>query len=131
MMGSKADKLLYADLSGQIISGAIEVHRQLGPGLLESTYRTCLVCELGSQGLRVQQEVPLSIRYKGITIPGAYRADLLIESIVILELKSVEKLLPVHGSQLLTYLKLCDLRVGLLFNFNVTQLKNGIRRFII
>ncbi|HOI82443.1 MAG TPA: GxxExxY protein [Synergistales bacterium] len=118
------------NISGQIIKGAIEVHKQLGPGLLESTYEGCLIYELVDSGLSVQSQVPFPVKYKGKLIDIGYRVDLLVEGIVVVELKSVERLLPIHSAQILTYLKLSDLKVGLLINFNAQKIKDGIRRFI-
>ena len=118
------------NISGQIIKGAIEVHKQLGPGLLESTYEGCLIYELVDSGLSVQSQVPFPVIYKGKLIDIGYRVDLLVEGIVVVELKSVERLLPIHSAQILTYLKLSDLKVGLLINFNAQKIKDGIRRFI-
>ena len=114
----------FADLSsrdpltGAILGCAIEVHRTLGPGLLESAYETCLVCELTRAGLAFEAQVPVPIVYKGEEFPCAFRADLIVERRVLVELKAVDCLLPVHDAQLLTYLKLRSLRVGLLINFN-------------
>jgi GxxExxY protein len=118
------------NISGQIIKGAIEVHKQLGPGLLESTYEGCLIYELVDSGLSVQSQVPFPVKYKGKLIDIGYRVDLLVEGIVVVELKSVERLLPIHSAQILTYLKLNGLKVGLLINFNAQKIKDGIRRFI-
>jgi len=117
-------------LTGRIISAAIEVHRHLGPGLLESAYRTCLMDELAAAGMRVRHEVALPIIYKGRRIEGAYRADLVVDDAVLVELKAVEHILPIHESQTLTYLRLGHLPVGLLLNFNVARLKDGIHRFV-
>jgi GxxExxY protein len=111
-----------------IIGKAIEVHRHLGPGLLESAYESCLLYELLQVGLNVEQQKSLPIRYKGVEIDCGYRIDLLVEEIIIVELKSVEKVLPVHKSQLLSYLRLSNLNLGLLINFNVSILKDGISR---
>ena len=122
--------LVCADLTQQILAGAMEVHRCLGPGLLESTYRTCLRRQLELDGLEVASEVPIAIHYRGLRIEASYRADLVVQDTVLVELKAVERLLPIHESQVLTYLKLCNLRVGLLLNFNVTSLKHGLRRFV-
>jgi len=117
-------------LSTVIIGAAIAVHRELGPGLLESAYETCLKYELGQQGVRVQSQVPQSVVYKGIYLDCGYRLDLLVEDLVIVELKAVESLHPIHDAQLLTYLKLKKLWLGLLINFNVPILKNGIKRLV-
>jgi GxxExxY protein len=118
-----------ADLTGKVIGAAIAVHRALGPGLLESAYRACLAWELEHAGLRVAQEVPLPVTYRGHLIDCGYRLDLVVEDALIVELKAVDRLAPIHDAQLLTYLRLSGARLGLLFNFNVPVLKDGIRRF--
>lgn len=115
-------------LTGQIIGAAIEVHRALGPGLLESAYQACLGYELRLQGLKVEAEYPLPVFYKDVMLDCGYRLDLVVEGQVIVELKSVRELTPIHDAQLLSYLKLSDCRRGLLINFNVKMLKDGIRR---
>ena len=117
-------------ITGTIIGAAINVHRELGPGLLESAYEACLVFDLVQTGLKVEQQKPLPIVYKGITLECGYRLDLMIEDEVIVEVKSVEKLLPIHKAQLQSYLKLSGCKVGLLINFNVEVLKNGIQRVV-
>ena len=117
-------------LSRRIIGCALQVHRALGPGLLESAYRCCLARQLTLDGLRYEQEVPIPIQYAGLEIECAYRADIIVDRSVLLELKSTETLLPIHEAQLLTYLRLSRLRVGLLLNFNAVRLKDGIRRFV-
>jgi GxxExxY protein len=118
-------------LTEAIISAAITVHRELGPGLLESVYEKCLALELTKSGFQVcsQKEVPLT--YKGLALESGFRADLIVENKVLIELKSVDQLLPVHTAQVLTYLKLTNLRTALLINFNVQLLKNGIKRLSI
>lgn len=118
------------DLTEKIIGCAIKVHRVLGPGLLESTYEVCLVHELIQAGLKVERQVAVPIVYDGIRLDADYFVDILVEDAVIIELKSVENLLPIHEAQLLTYLKLANKKLGLLINFNVTLLKNGIKRRI-
>lgn len=118
-------------LTGRIIGAAIEVHRRLGPGLLESTYEACLCCELNLLGLRVKRQVPVSIIYRDTKLDSGYRIDMLIENEVIIEIKSVSDILPVQEAQLLSYLKHNGGGRGLLINFNVKLLKNGIRRLII
>jgi GxxExxY protein len=118
------------ELSNVVIGAAIEVHRHVGPGLLESVYQECLAYELETQGLIVAREVPFAVRYKGIEFPAAYRADLLVEGKLILELKAVEILLPVYSAQLLSYLRMSRLKLGLLINFNVPQLKDGVKRIV-
>ena len=117
-------------LTGTIIGAAIEVHRALGPGLLESAYEECLAVELADRGLRVERQAVLPVTYKGRALDAGYRIDLLVNNEVIVELKSVQKLEPIHDAQLLTYLKLAGIRHGLLLNFNVAVLKDGIRRMV-
>jgi GxxExxY protein len=111
-----------------IIGAAIEVHRALGPGLLESAYVTCLVCELREQGFKVLQEDPLPLVYEEVKLDCGYRLDLFVDDAVIVEVKSVESLAPIHEAQLLSYLKLADCKIGLLINFNVKMLKHRIKR---
>jgi GxxExxY protein len=121
------------DLNGitqGIIAAAIEVHRHLGPGLLESAYQECLCYELSQMGLSFSREVHLPVTYKGIQLDCSYRIDLLVEDEVVVELKSVEQVLPVHSAQLLTYMKASRKQIGLLINFNVPALKNGIKRMV-
>jgi GxxExxY protein len=118
-------KLLHEDLTEKVIGAAIEVHRALGPGLLESAYEECLCRELNLRGLAFQRQVPLPVEYKGVKLDCGYRLDLVVQDAVILELKCVEHLLPVHDAQLLTYLKLTGKRVGLIINFNVATLVRG------
>lgn len=118
-------------LTGDIIGAAIEVHRHLGPGLLESTYEACLSYELGLRNMRVEKQYPVPIVYKNVRLDCGYRLDLLVENEVILEIKSVKEVSPVHEAQLLSYLKLRGGGRGLLINFNVNLLKDGIRRMII
>lgn len=117
------------DPTWKVLGSAIEVHRVLGPGLLERTYRACLDYQLRADGMRVMSEVPVPICYKGITLDASYRADLIIEDAVLVELKAVEQILPVHCVQVLTYLRLTGLPVGLLIDFNSHRLKAGVRRF--
>ncbi|RDB06112.1 GxxExxY protein [Runella aurantiaca] len=118
------------DITRRIIGCAIEVHKALGPGLLESAYEECLVYELQRAGLQVLRQKPVPIIYKEIHLEQGYRIDLLIEGLVVVELKSVEILNPVHEAQILTYMKFAEKKIGLLINFNVLVLKDGIRRFI-
>jgi GxxExxY protein len=115
-------------ISGAIIGAAIEVHRLLGPGLLESAYKSCLYYELAALDLKIDVERFLPITYKALQLPRAFRLDLIVEDAVIVELKSVEKILPVHEAQILTYLKLTGLKRGMILNFNVTLMKHGVRR---
>ena len=117
------------DLTGIILKKAYEVHTALGPGLLESTYEECLCYELSLYGLKVERQKTLPIEYKGIKIENGYRLDIVVEDKVVIELKSVETLLPIHSAQLLTYLKLSKIKHGLLINFNVKSLKEGIKRY--
>lgn len=118
------------EISNIIIGKAIEVHRQLGPGLLESAYQECLCYELINAGLGVKKEVALPIVYKDVKLDHGYRIDLLVEDKVVIELKTVEGLTDVHEAQVLTYLKLGNYKLGLLFNFNVKMLKSGMKRFV-
>lgn len=121
--------LLYErELTDQIIGAAIEVHRTLGPGLLESAYQTCLAHEFNLQGIPNQRELPIPVCYKGVQLSNGYQLDFLVDKRVVLELKAVETLLPIHEAQLLTYLRLTGCHVGLLINFNVPVLKDGIKR---
>ena len=117
-------------LTHEIIGAAIEVHRLLGPGLLESAYEECLCHELTLRKLGVQRQVPVPVVYKEVNLECGYRLDLVVERKVILELKSIEAFSPVHEAITLTYLRLSGYRIGLLINFNVTILKDGIRRFV-
>lgn len=118
-------------LTEQIIGAAIQVHRELGPGLLESTYEACLCHELSLKNMKVERQKPIPIFYKGVKLDGGYRLDLVIEDQVIVEIKAVSELLPVHEAQLISYLKQVGGGRGLLINFNVKLLKNGIRRLIV
>lgn len=113
-----------------IIGAAIEVHRHLGPGLLESAYEQCLAYELGLRNILFQRQVPLPVQYKEVQLDCGYRMDLVVAKSVVVELKTVEKLLPIHDAQLLTYLKLSGLKTGLLLNFNAPTLKQGIKRLV-
>ncbi|MFN8641079.1 MAG: GxxExxY protein [Candidatus Binatia bacterium] len=113
-----------------IIGAAIDVHRELGPGLLESVYEECLAVELGARGLPYVRQQAVPLRYKGRSIGTDLRIDLLVADRVVVELKAVEKLLPIHEAQILTYLRLTGKEIGLLINFNVPLLKGGIRRFL-
>ena len=116
------------DLTGEVIGAAIEVHKALGPGLLESAYEECLCHELKLRGIQFERQVDLPIEYKGTKLDCAYRMDIVADDQLIVELKSCEKLQPIHQAQLLTYLKLTGLKVGLLINFNVPILRQGIKR---
>ncbi len=121
----------FDDLSNRVIGCAIEVHRHLGPGLLESAYEQCLAHELSRNNIGFQLELAQPVRYKDILLDCGYRIDVLVENQIIIELKSVEKLLGIHEAQLLTYMKLAEIKIGLLMNFNVTKLKEGIKRFVL
>jgi len=118
------------DLTEQIIGCAITVHRALGPGLIESAYEVCLAHEMSKEGLNVQTQVALPVIYDNIKLDAGYRLDVLVEQRVVIELKAVERLIPIHEAQLLSYLKLSKLPIGLLINFNVRLLKDGIRRLV-
>ncbi|RYZ25707.1 MAG: GxxExxY protein [Chitinophagaceae bacterium] len=122
--------MLLNDITQKIIGCAIEVHRHLGPGLLESTYEACFFYEMKKAGLNVINQVPLPLRYKELSIEAGYRLDFFVEGCVIVEVKSVEDLHPKHIAQVLTYLKLTNADVGLLINFNELRLKDGIKRLI-
>jgi GxxExxY protein len=113
-----------------LIGAAIEVHKALGPGLLESAYEACLRRELDLRGVTYQHQQPLPIEYKGETVDCGYRLDLVVEGVLIAELKSVEQLLPIHEAQLLTYLRLTGIHLGLLINFNVPVLRRGVKRMV-
>ena len=123
-------KYACASLSRRILACAIRVHRFLGPGLLESAYRLCLARQLEIDGLDFEQEVAIPVRYEGVDIECAYRADIIVDRSVLIELKAVERLLPIHEAQVLTYLRLSGMRLGLLLNFNAMRLKDGMRRFV-
>ena len=114
----------------QIIGAAMDVHRLIGPGLLESAYEVCLAFELRARGFRVEQQKPLPVIYKEVKLDCGYRLDMVVNECVIVEVKAVEKLNPVHDAQLLSYLRLLNYRVGLLLNFHCTMLKHGIRRIV-
>jgi GxxExxY protein len=118
------------EVARQTVDAAIKVHRALGPGLLESAYQKCLEYELRKRGLQVECEVLLPVIYEGVQIDAGYRIDMLVEDCVIIENKTVEKLLPIHQAQLLTYLKLRDCRLGFLLNWNVPLMKQGIKRMV-
>jgi GxxExxY protein len=125
-------RLVQEELTERIIGAAIEVHRALGPGLLESAYEECLCRELSLRGIAFQRQVPLPVEYKGVKLDCGYRLDVIVENSIVLELKCVEHILPVHEAQLLTYLKLTGRRVGLIINFNVATLaKGGIVRKVL
>jgi len=115
-------------IAAEIVDASIAIHRALGPGLLESAYEACLVYELAERGLVVEKQVALPVWYKGVRLEAGYRLDIVVENEVIVEIKSVDELVPIHTAQLLSYLKLSDRKLGLLINFNVELVKNGIKR---
>jgi GxxExxY protein len=118
-------------LTESIIGAAIEVHRELGPGLLETSYEICLRRELSLHGLAFQRQLPIPVMYKGVKLDCGYRADIVVENSVLVDAKAIEALLPIHEAQLLTYLRLGGWKIGLLINFNVQFLKHGIRRRVL
>lgn len=121
----------FTEISNKVIGCAIEVHKALGPGLLESTYQQCLAHELTLNNISFKLEYPLPVQYKGISLDCGYRVDLLVENEIIVELKSVESLQAIHEAQLLTYMKLANIKFGFLINFNVKLLKQGLKSFIL
>ena len=123
--------LIYEELSGQIRGAAIEVHRELGPGLLESAYEECLCFELRSRGIAYDRQLELPVKYKGLQLDCGYRIDVLVEKKIVLELKSVESLLAIHEAQLMTYLKLSGCKLGMLMNFKVVLMKDGMKRIVL
>jgi len=118
------------DLSDTIIGGAIDVHRAVGPGLLESAYQACLVHELRTRGLHVETQTPLRLVYRDLIVPCAYRLDLVVDGQVVVEVKAVDRLLPIHQAQVMAYLKLGGYELGLIFNFGAARLADGLRRII-
>jgi GxxExxY protein len=128
--GLHGHQLLHAQLTSDILGAAYRVHSKLGPGLLEKPYRVCLAHELRKAGIQFESERTFPVNYDDVVIDLGYRVDLLVERVVIVEIKAVEKVLPVHEAQLLSYLKLSRVRVGLLINFNAARLRDGIRRRI-
>jgi GxxExxY protein len=123
-----AETQSFKQITEKVIGACIEIHRTLGPDLLESAYEECLCYELARLGIKFERQVPLPVKYKDVNLDCGYRLDLVVESKIVLELKAVEQLLPIHNAQLLTYLKLSGLTLGLLVNFNVPLLKDGIKR---
>jgi GxxExxY protein len=117
-------------ITEKIIGCAIEIHRNIGPGLLESAYEECLCYELSQANLKFERQVPLPVIYKGVKLDCGYRMDLVVENLVIVELKAIERILPVNEAQLLSYLKLYNKKVGLLINFHVPMLKSGLKRIV-
>lgn len=128
--GAKAQGLSENTISRMVLDAAIEIHRELGPGLLESVYETILAHKLGAEGLSVRRQVPIPLVYRELEFDVAFRADLVVEEKVIIEVKTVEKLNPAHKKQLLTYLKLANLRLGLLLNFSEELMKHGVVRVV-
>ena len=126
----KPDNRRLNEVSGEIVDGAIHVHRELRPGLLESTYETCLAYELRERGLTVRTQVPVPIVYRGVRLEQGYRIDMLVEEAVIAEIKTVDGIHTVHEAQLLTHLKHSGHRLGLLLNFDVPLMRDGIKRFV-
>ena len=129
--GGPGRGMRHEELTGKVIGAAIEVHRDVGPGLLESTYEQCLAYELKLRGLSFKVQVPIPVQFKGVKLDCGYRADLVVEDILVVELKSVEQIVKIHEAQLLTYMKHAKAEVGLLINFNVTVLKQGIKRYLL
>ncbi len=121
----------FDDLSNRVIGCALEVHRELGPGLLESTYEQCLAHELKLNRISFELQHPLPVKYKDVRLDCGYRVDVLVEDKLIIELKNVELLKAIHEAQLLTYMRLAGIKIGLLINFNVKKLKDGIKRFVL
>jgi len=119
------------DITGQVIGAAIEVHKTLGPGLLENIYEECVCVELSSRGIPFERQKEIEVVYKGQKLESKYRIDIVVNSRIVVELKACDALLPIHEAQLLTYLKLTELKVGLLINFNVPILKDGIKRLVL
>ncbi len=130
-MEAIVDERVPDPLTGHVIGLAIEVHRVLGPGLLESAYEECLCYEFAQNGIAFRRQVPLPVTYKEVRLDCGYRMDVVVEESAVVELKTVERILPVHEAQLITYLKLSGLRRGLLLNFNSAVLKDGIRRIVL
>ena len=120
----------FEEITGQVITAALKVHSAIGPGVLESVYKTCLQHELLKTGLRVQAEVALPVVYDGLRMDSGFRIDLLVENLLIVELKCVETILPIHKAQLLTYLRLANKPIGLLLNFNVVHMRDGLKRIL-
>lgn len=128
---TKNDKERANELSNLVIGAAIEVHRVVGPGLLESAYEECLAHELTLRGMSISRQVPVAMNYKGLSLACAYRIDLVVENLVIVEIKAIERIDPVHTAQVLTYLRMHRVWLGLLINFNAAVLKNGIKRLVL
>jgi GxxExxY protein len=118
-------------VAGQIVDSAFAVHEALGPGLLESVYEQRMFCELAARNMVVRRQLPVSVTYRGLRIDAGFRMDMLVDSLVVVEIKATERILPVHEAQLLTYLKLSGHRLGILANFNVSRIKDGLRRIVL
>ncbi len=127
--GERREKKRENELAGSVIGAAIEVHRELGPGLLETAYESCLAHEMVLRGITFERQKPVPVSYKTTSLDCGFRVDLLVENLVVVELKTVEKLHPVHSAQILTYLRLTRCKLGLLLNFNVNLVRDGIKRF--
>lgn len=130
MHGEDVSNIRLDSITEKIIGAAISVHRVLGPGLLESAYEECLCYELSQMGLAFERQVPLPVQYKDVRLDCGYLMDIVVERSVVVELKAVERIIPVHEAQLLSYLKLSGMRVGLLMNFHVPVLKSGLKRIV-
>jgi GxxExxY protein len=122
---------LINDLTSSVIESAIKVHKELGPGLLESSNKECLSYELEQNSITFERQKPIPVNYKSIKLDAGYRIDILVENKVVVELKSIDVLAPIHTAQILTYLKFSEKKIGLLINFNVTKLKDGLKRYVL
>jgi len=131
LKGKSESKIEFDELSNKVLGLTLEVHRQLGPGLLESTYKQCLAYELSAAQIPFVLEAEIPVLYKGMKIACGYRIDVIVDNSIVLELKSVDAIQPIHEAQILTYMKLSNLKTGLLINFNEKYLKHGIRRFVL
>jgi GxxExxY protein len=129
-MGLRREEVHFNEISGAVVDAAMKVHTALGPGLLENVYQACLVHELNKRGFRTAAQLPLPVNYEGVSIDLGFRLDILVEGIVVVEIKAVDAITPVHQAQLLTFLKLSGKYLGLLINFNVVHLREGIRRMV-
>ena len=127
---SQHRKLLINNLSRKVLDAAMRVHSELGPGFLESTYEACLAFELMDNGIKIERQVPLPVYYRSVQLDVGYRVDLVVDKQIVVELKAAEGITPRHQAQILSYLKMSGLRLGLLINFNVVSLKDGIQRFV-
>nr|WP_237170558.1 GxxExxY protein [Paludisphaera borealis] len=125
------ENMLHEETSGAVIDAAMKVHSILGPGLMESAYEACLAHELRSRGLNVETQVPLPVVYELVRIDAGYRIDMMVAGVIIVEVKAVNEIAPIHKAQLISYLKLSGVRVGLLLNFNVVHLRDGISRLVV